>query len=68
MTKCELSSFTFAPLGLRDEAHKTRDLSASDLTIFADFKVTKTHLISLLHWSLQTSTFLCCGPATLTLQ
>lgn len=37
MTECELSSFTFAPLGLWGEANKPRDLSASDFTIFAGF-------------------------------
>lgn len=58
MTECELSSFTFALLGLWGEANKPRDLSASDFTIFAGFGVTKTRLTSLLHWSLQTSAFL----------
>lgn len=57
MTECELSSFTFAPFSLQGEANKPRDLSASDFTIFAGFRVTKTCLISSLHWSLQASAF-----------
>lgn len=57
MTECELSSFTFAPFALQGEANKPRDLSASDFTIFAGFRVTKTCLISSLHWSLQASAF-----------
>ena len=63
MTECELSSFTFAPLALRGEGNKPRDLSASDFTIFAGFRVTTTCLISSLHWRLQASAFLVLGPS-----
>lgn len=68
MAKCKLSSFMFAPFGLQGEASTPRDRSASDSTIFAGFRVTKTCLISSSHWSLQASAFQCCGPATLTRQ
>lgn len=63
MTECELSSFTSAPLGLRGDANKPRGLPASDFTIFTGFRVTKTCLISSLHWSLQAFAFLVLWPS-----
>lgn len=43
VTDRELSSFTFAPLGLWGEANKPRDLSASDFTILQDLG-SQTHV------------------------
>lgn len=63
VTDRELSSFTFAPLGLWGEADKPRDLSASDFTIFAGFRVTNARPISSLHRSLRMSAFLVLWPS-----
>lgn len=46
MTECELSSFKFVPIGLQGDADKPRDLSASDVIIFAGFRVMRLCLIS----------------------
>lgn len=56
MTKYELSSFIFVPLGLWGEATEFRDFSTSD-TVFASFRVTEHVQFLLLLWSLQTSAF-----------